>query len=109
MLEIARDDTETRDAEPREGVTEAAGESSARRGGPPRKLYKIGEVMQYSGLSRQTIHNYTMLGLITEQTRTRSEHRLYGEAVFYRLQRIQELKKRMSLKEVRDVLARGDD
>jgi DNA-binding transcriptional MerR regulator len=32
----------------------------------PRKLYKIGEVMKYTGLSRQTIHNYTMMGLIHE-------------------------------------------
>ena len=109
MLEIARNDTEPRDAEPREGVTRAAGESPAPRGGPPRKLYKIGEVMQHSGLSRQTIHNYTMLGLITEEERTPSGHRLYGESVFYRLQRIQDLKQRMSLKEVRDTLERGEE
>ena len=30
----------------------------------PEKLYKIGEVMKYSGLSRQVIHNYTQIGLI---------------------------------------------
>ena len=75
--------------------------------GPPRKLYKIGEVMRYSGLTRQTIHNYTMLGLITEEERTPSGHRLYGEEVFARLQRIQELKQRMSLKEVREMLDEG--
>lgn len=76
--------------------------------GPPRKLYKIGEVMRYSGLTRQTIHNYTMLGLITEEERTPSGHRLYGEGVFHRLQRIQELKESMSLKEIRDALDRGE-
>lgn len=72
------------------------------------KLYKIGEVMEYSGLSRQTIHNYTMLGLITEDARTRSGHRLYAESVFERLETIQELKEKLSLKEVREQLERGD-
>ena len=75
---------------------------------PPRKLYKIGEVMRYTGLSRQTIHNYTMLGLITEDERTPSGHRLYGESVFYRLEKIQELKRTKSLKEVRQVLEEGE-
>ncbi|MEM7165920.1 MAG: MerR family transcriptional regulator [Planctomycetota bacterium] len=70
----------------------------------PRKLFKIGEVMDHTGLSRQTIHNYTMLGLITEEARTESGHRLYGEEVFARLTRIHELKDQMSLKEVRKVL-----
>ena len=88
----------------RQNSGEGSGESSRPRRAPP-KLYKIGEVMQFTGLSRQTIHNYTMLGLITEESRTPSGHRLYGEAVFERLERIQELKKRMSLKEVRETLA----
>ena len=38
----------------------------------PRKLYKIGEVMKHTSLSRQTIHNYTMMGLIIEEERTPS-------------------------------------
>jgi len=45
-----------------------------------------------------------MLGLITEEERTQSGHRLYGEEVFLRLARIQELKRRHSLKEVREIL-----
>jgi len=73
---------------------------------PPRKLYKIGEVMQYSGLTRQTIHNYTMLGLITEAERTESGHRLYDEAVFGRIERILELRDGgTSLKEIRRILS----
>jgi DNA-binding transcriptional MerR regulator len=74
---------------------------------PPRKLYKIGEVMEFSGLSRQTIHNYTVMGLISEVERTRASdrgHRLYGEDVFARLKRIQELKKTKTLKEIRRIL-----
>ena len=52
------------------------------------KLYKIGEVMEYTGLSRQTIHNYTLAGLIQEARRTPSGHRLYDEMVFDRLEQI---------------------
>ncbi len=71
---------------------------------PPRKLYKIGEVMEFSAISRQTLHNYTQLGLITEAERTPSGHRLYAEDVFARLRRIQELKKTKTLKEIRRIL-----
>ena len=73
----------------------------------PRKLYKIGEVIRFSGLSRQTIHNYTVLGLITEEERTESGHRLYGEEVFEQLRRIESLKKDHTLKEVREILVKG--
>jgi len=55
------------------------------------KLYKIGEVMHYSGLSRQTLHNYTLAGLIIEARRTESGHRLYDESVFDRLENIKRL------------------
>jgi hypothetical protein len=74
-----------------------------RRAAPP-KLYKIGELIAHTGISRQTLHNYTMLGLITEEGRTDSGHRLYGETVFERLARITELKKRHSLREVLEIL-----
>ncbi len=57
------------------------------------KLYKIGEVMHYTGLSRQTLHNYTLAGLIIEASRTPSGHRLYDESVFDRLERIKDLQK----------------
>ena len=69
----------------------------------PKKLFKIGEVMRYSNLSRQTIHNYTMLGLITEEERTDSGHRLYSEGVFERLDRIKKLRVTRSLKEIRKI------
>ncbi len=71
---------------------------------PPKKLYKIGEVMRYSGLSRQTLHNYTMMGLILEAERTDSGHRLYPEDVFERLTKIEMLRRHRSLREVKDIL-----
>ncbi len=63
----------------------------ARKPIPP-KLYRIGEVAEYSGVSRQTIHNYTTMGLIREAQWTRGGHRLYDETVFGRLDAIEELK-----------------
>ncbi|MEC8895412.1 MAG: MerR family transcriptional regulator [Planctomycetota bacterium] len=71
----------------------------------PRKLYKIGEVMRYTGLTRQTIHNYTVFGLITEAERTESGHRLYNEKVFSRIERIKKLKEKgKSLREIIRIL-----
>jgi DNA-binding transcriptional MerR regulator len=74
----------------------------------PVKLFRIGEVMQHSGLSRQTVHNYTLLGLIREVDRTQGGHRLYGEDVFDRIRLIEDLKKSKTLKEIRQFMDGGD-
>jgi DNA-binding transcriptional MerR regulator len=69
------------------------------------KLFKIGEVMEYSGLSRQTIHNYTMANLIFEARRTPSGHRLYDESVFDRLEKIKVLQsKNYTLSQIKKLL-----
>ena len=69
------------------------------------KLFKIGEVMQYTGLSRQTIHNYTLAGLIQEARRTPSGHRLYDESVFDRLEQIKILQsKNYTLFQIKKIL-----
>jgi len=60
--------------------------------GIPPKLYRIGEIVEHSGLSRQTIHNYTTMGLLIEARRTDGGHRLYDESVFERLNGIIALK-----------------
>jgi len=75
---------------------------------PPRKLYRIGEIMSHTGISRQTLHNYTVRGLITEAERTAGNHRLYDEAVFERLEAIRRLKGKRTLAEIRRLLA-GDE
>lgn len=77
------------------------------RPAPFEKLFRIGEVMRYSGLSRQTVHNYTVIGLITERERTAGGHRLYPEDVFQRLERIKELRETMTLGEIRSILDSG--
>jgi len=74
-------------------------------GGSPKKLYKIGELIERSGISRQTLHNYTMLGLIAPARRTDSGHRLYGEEAFARLERIKQLRSTKTLLEIKDLLA----
>jgi DNA-binding transcriptional MerR regulator len=71
---------------------------------PPPKLYRIAEIVHHTGLSRQTIHNYTTFGLITEAERMAGcNYRLYSEEVFQRLARIQEMKKQD--KKMQEILA----
>ena len=69
----------------------------------PAKRYRIGELVRYSPFSRQTIHNYTIMGLIREAEWTEGGHRLYDETVFDRLSRIMELKKTKTLTEIRRI------
>jgi DNA-binding transcriptional MerR regulator len=75
----------------------------------PAKLYRIGELVNYTPFSRQTIHNYTIMGLIREAQWTDGGHRLYDESVFERLSRIIQLKKTKSLSEIRQILSREED
>ena len=70
----------------------------------PAKLYRIGELVNYSPFSRQTIHNYTIMGLIREAEWTEGGHRLYDESVFERLSEIIRLRKTKTLSEIREAL-----
>jgi DNA-binding transcriptional MerR regulator len=70
----------------------------------PTKLYRIGELVRCTPFSRQTIHNYTIMGLIREVQWTEGGHRLYDESVFERLSKIIELKKTKTLWEIRRIL-----
>ena len=70
----------------------------------PKKLYRIGEVVRQTPFTRQTIHNYTVMGLIKESAWTDGGHRLYDESVFLRLNHILELRKTKTLAQIRDVL-----
>ncbi len=71
----------------------------------PEKLYRIGEVMDFTGLSRQTLHFYATIGLISEKQRTPSGYRLFPPSVFASLERIRKLKKKgFTLREIREIL-----
>jgi len=85
-------------------ATPMSWEKTSRRLQVPAKRYRIGELVRCSPFSRQTIHNYTIMGLIREAEWTEGGHRLYDESVFDRLSRIMELRESMSLGEVRRVL-----
>jgi DNA-binding transcriptional MerR regulator len=71
----------------------------------PAKLYRIGELVTYTPFSRQTIHNYTIMGLIQEASWTDGGHRLYDESVFERLSKITQLRKTKTLSEIREIFA----
>ncbi|MHC4559502.1 MAG: MerR family transcriptional regulator [Planctomycetota bacterium] len=72
----------------------------------PAKLYRIGELVDYTPFSRQTIHNYTIMGLIREAKWTEGGHRLYDESVFERLSEIIRLRKTKTLSEIREILSK---
>jgi len=74
----------------------------------PARLYRIGDLVRHTPFSRQTIHNYTTMGLIRESQWTEGGHRLYDESVFERLSKITELKKSKTLLEIRKILSAED-
>lgn len=90
-------------------IGRGSGEGGVARCRPP-KLYRIGEIVEYYGVSRQTIHNYTTMGLLQEANRTRGGHRLYDEAVFDRLDAIVRMKaENRSLGFIREYFAQAED
>ena len=70
----------------------------------PIKLYRIGELVSNTPFSRQTIHNYTIMGLIHEAQWSKGGHRLYDESVFKRLSRIIQLRSTKTLMEIKELL-----
>ena len=75
---------------------------------PPTKLYRIGDVVRHTPFSRQTIHNYTIMGLIREVEWTQGGHRLYDESVFDRLNMILSLRQTKTLSQIREILSHED-
>ncbi|MBN2315339.1 MAG: MerR family transcriptional regulator [Sedimentisphaerales bacterium] len=75
----------------------------------PAKLYRIGELVSYTPFSRQTIHNYTIMGLIREAKWTEGGHRLYDETVFERLSEIMKLRKTKTLMEISSILRKKEE
>ncbi|HUU10489.1 MAG TPA: MerR family transcriptional regulator [Phycisphaerae bacterium] len=81
----------------------------ARQAGPsvPPKLYRVSEIAQHLDITRQTVHNYATIGLITEEAQTPGGQRLFDESVFDRLVQIQRLKRRYRLSQIRRLLDTG--
>ncbi|TFG85991.1 MAG: MerR family transcriptional regulator, partial [Gemmatimonadales bacterium] len=75
----------------------------------PAKQYRIGELVDYAGVSRQTIHNYTAMGLLHERGWSRGGHRLYDESAFSRVDQILRMRQqRKSMQEIREFFWRMD-
>jgi len=70
----------------------------------PRKLYRVSEIARHLDVTRQTVHNYATMGLITEESQTEGGQRLFDESVFARLAQIQHLKRTYRLHEIRRLL-----
>ena len=75
----------------------------------PEKFYRVSEILDFMrehkiNISRQTLHNYTLMNLVTVAKRTSSGHRLYNEDVFERLLKIETLKRHHPLWEVKKLL-----
>jgi len=75
----------------------------------PAKQYRIGDLVNYTPFSRQTIHNYTIMGLISEAGWTDGGHRLYDESVFERLSKIIQLRKTKTLTEIKRILDKEEE
>ena len=62
-------------------------------GAPDKTLYSVGEVVKRSGVSRQVLHNYTVLGLLRPAERTATNRRYYDESTFRRIELIRRMLK----------------
>jgi len=69
-------------------------------------LYRIGEAAEMAGVSRQVVSTYCMLGLLAEVARTSGGQRLFDHATVRRIQLIQDLKRRYTLREIREIFIR---
>jgi len=75
----------------------------------PKKLYKTGEVLKRSGLSREVFYRYLNIGLISEADQTRGGHNLFDDSVFARLELIQQLNKTgYPLRDIKDIFFKDE-
>ena len=71
-----------------------------------RALYRLGEAAEKADVSPQVVKTYCMYGLIAEVARTTGGHRLFDERTIRRIQLIQDLKQRYTLREIREIFIR---
>ena len=78
----------------------------------PDKLYKTGEVLKRTGLSREAFYRYLNIGLIKEHSRTPGGHNLFDESVFARIELIRQFNRSgYPLRDIREIFfkdGRGD-
>lgn len=71
------------------------------------RTWRIGEVAEVVGLSRQTLHRYVALGLIRPVGTTPGGHRQFGGSVFRRIEAIQAAKAGRTLRQLAAGQGRG--
>ncbi len=92
-----------------------AGDVPARKGPgpagkpPEEKLYSVGEVVRTAGISRQVLHNYTVLGLLRPAERTATNRRYYDDSAFRRIKLIRRmLESGYTLQSLREIFSWED-
>jgi len=80
---------------------------SRNEGAIPEKLYRISEIAEHVGLSRQMVHIYITMGILRERKRRPGGMRLFGPEVFRILERVRELRaKGWNLRAIKDAIGR---
>ena len=74
----------------------------------PDKLFTTGDIMQITGLGRQTLHTYRQLGLIIPAKRNEKGRWFYEITVFERIKRVLRWQRHRALTEVAKILTQYD-
>ena len=69
-------------------------------------LYRIGDLAERAGVSRQVVSTYCMYGLLVEAARTPGGQRLFDESSVRRIRLIRELNSRYTLRDIREIFLR---
>ncbi|MFE4713888.1 MerR family transcriptional regulator [Paenibacillus sp. NPDC056722] len=70
-------------------------------------LYRIGELAKFAGISERTIDYYTKLGLISPESRSMKNYRLYSHETLAALERINQLKHdKYTLEEIKIMMSK---
>jgi len=73
-------------------------------------LLRVRDVLEQTGISRQVLNNYLMVGLLHEAERTPGRQRLFAPDVLNRIRLIQRLNQSgYTLREVREIFLRRRD
>ena len=72
----------------------------------PERPYRIGDLAEKVGVSRQVISTYCMYGLLSEVDRTPGGQRLFDKNAVRRIRLIQDLNRRYTLREIREIFLR---
>ncbi|MGE3163761.1 MAG: MerR family transcriptional regulator [Planctomycetota bacterium] len=71
----------------------------------PQKLYKTGEVLEKSGISRQVLYRYMQMDLIVAAELTATGRSLFADSVFKQIRMIQQLNERYTLRDIREIFS----